>query len=232
MEYSLVIPCFNEKENIPHLLKRCSELLLLEKIEIIIVDNGSNDGSGRLLSELLTSYPEIKSLRIDKNIGYGNGIYLGLKSASGRFVGWTHADLQTDPLDFLKAIRCIERSSSIDIFVKGRRLGRPIMDKVFTIGMSMFESIYLKELLWDINAQPTIVSKLFIDSMKDPPKDFSFDLFAYFIAKKMKLEIVRFPVNFPKRQHGISSWNTGFRQRLKFILRTIKYSKAMKDEWK
>ena len=90
--------------------------------------------------------------------------------------------------------------------------------------MSIFETILLGKRLSDINAQPTMFSRKFFETWENPPNDFSLDLFAYYFAKKNKLTVVRFPVFFGKRLHGISHWNIDFRSKLKFINRTIKYS--------
>lgn len=158
-----------------------------------------------------------------KNEGYGNGILAGLDVARGEILGWTHADLQTDPSDVLLGLDFFKKHGN-DVFCKGRRYGRPKLDIFFTFGMSIFVSILMKKKLWDINAQPTMFSKIFFRSWHEPPKDFSLDLFAYYMAKKMKLRVYRFPVFFGNRAFGKSNWNTGLKSRINFTLRTMSYS--------
>ena len=80
------------------------------------------------------------------------------------------------------------------LFLKGRRYGRSFFDLIFTFGMSVFETLLLQKLMWDINAQPTIFHKSFFQIWQNPPNDFSLDLYVYFMAKKSKLVIKRFPV--------------------------------------
>ena len=71
----------------------------------------------------------------------------------------------------------------------------------------------------------------FFDKIKNNcPKDFSLDLYLLYIANKKKLNIIRFDVNFPKRIFGSSNWNKGFVSKLKFIKRTIEFSKKLKKE--
>ena len=70
------------------------------------------------------------------------------------------------------------------------------LDNVFTFGMSVFETLYLGVRLWDINAQPNIFHRSFYESWQTPPHDFSLDLFAYYMAKQKRLDLVRFPVRF------------------------------------
>ena len=95
--------------------------------------------------------------------------------------------------------------------------------------MSIFETLFLKVKLWDINAQPNLFHNSFFDLIKDNcPHDFSFDLYMLYMAKKSDMEIVRFEVLFPKRIHGESSWNTGLNSKIKFIIRTLKFSIKLK----
>ena len=68
-----------------------------------------------------------------ENKGYGNGIKQGLKIAEGKFIGYTHADLQTDPKDVIKAFDIIKLNNcNENIFIKGNRKGRPFFDQFFT----------------------------------------------------------------------------------------------------
>lgn len=227
MNYSLVIPCYNEAANLPLLLERCKTLSDHQNTEIILVDNGSNDSSSQVLGELLPSYPNCKSIRVEKNHGYGFGILAGLKVAKGDILGWTHADMQTDPKDLLQAIQIFEANGH-HLYVKGKRIGRPLADVVFTIGMSIFETILLHTRLWDINAQPNLFPRSFFESWENPPHDFALDLYAYFLARHQRLPIHRFPVKFGERAHGISHWNVNWAAKVKFIRRTIDFSFELK----
>ncbi len=71
----------------------------------------------------------------------------GLKHATGDYIGWTHADLQTDPKDVVRGFELINDENT---FVKGSRRGRRFGDNIFTIGMAIFETILLKTFLWEI----------------------------------------------------------------------------------
>ncbi len=228
MKLSIVIPCYNESKNIPLIFSRFSEVIKRNDIEVIFVDNGSSDDSDAVLKQLLPNYRFAKSVKVEVNQGYGFGILTGLEAASGDYIGWTHADMQTDPYDVIRALEIIEKSPNKNIYVKGNRRKRPFMDQFFTIGMSFYESVYLGEKLWDINAQPNIFPKDFYSSWSKPPHDFSLDLFALYMAQKSDLKIKRFDVFFPERMHGSSSWNTGFEAKKKFIKRTLEFSKKLK----
>ncbi len=232
MKFSIIIPCYNESKNIPLILEKFSKIINRPDIEVLFVNNGSQDNSKEVLNQLIPKHNFSKAITIDKNIGYGNGIISGLSEAKGEFLAYTHADLQTDPADLLKAFSIIgESTDPAKCFVKGNRKGRPFFDQFFTTGMSFFESIYLGKWLWDINAQPNVFHRNFFDQIKNRcPTDFSLDLFFLYMAKKNKLEIKRFNVEFPKRIHGTSSWNDGISSKWKFIKRTLEYSFKLKNE--
>ena len=227
MKFSLIIPCYNEVDNLPLLLEKCKAITIKKSCEVLLVDNGSTDQTDAVLKKLLPSYPGCRTVRIEQNIGYGFGIITGLSLAKGDILGWTHADLQTDPEDILKGLVLFDKYSE-NIFVKGKRYGRPIADIFFTIGMSIFETLLLKKQMWDINAQPTLFSKKFFESWKSPLDDFSIDLYAYYMAKTQGLKVYRFPVKFPERMHGMSSWNINWRAKFKFIRRTVLFSLILK----
>ena len=230
MKLSVVIPCFNESANLESLLSRCHEVGQNKDIEFIIVDNGSNDNTGEILGNLLPLYSSVKSIRLEVNRGYGFGIISGLRQASGQILSWTHADLQTDPMDAVIGLQLFVEYGQ-GIFVKGRRYGRPFSDIAFTAGMSIFETVLLRQRMWDINAQPTMFTRVFFESWQDPPDDFSIDLYAYAMAARQGLVIKRFPVRFGKRKHGISTWNVDWSSKFKFISRTIRYSLALGRRW-
>lgn len=229
MLLSLIIPCYNEEANLPLLLERCKKLAVRSDIEVVLVDNGSTDNTAEVLKNLLPQYPGCRSIRVENNQGYGFGIVAGLKAAKGELLAWTHADMQTDPQDALLGLELFAKHGD-QIFVKGRRYGRPFMDIVFTVGMSVFETVLLRRPMWDINAQPTMFSRNFFESWATPPDDFSLDLFAYFYAQKDSLKICRFPVKFGERAYGVSHWNVNWAAKRKFIRRTMDFSLQLKKK--
>ena len=226
MKTSLIIPCYNEAKNLPLLISRCQEFVEdLKNIEIVIVDNGSIDNTSSILKILIANLSYIKVVRIENNQGYGHGILTGLNAATGDILSWTHADMQTDPADLLKGMKLFEATAHPEqLFVKGKRRNRPIADALFTIGMALFETLLLRKVMWDINAQPTMFHRNFFSSWNNPPDDFLLDLYAYYMAKNEGLVIQRFPVLFGDRAHGISHWNVSFASKYKFIKRTLSYS--------
>ena len=232
---SIVIPCFNEAENIVFLHKKLNQIIPndLYNIELIIVDGCSTDNTAVILNrEFEDLNKSIFSLVLMKSrLGYGNDIMEGLKRARYDNLCWTHADLQTDPQDVIKGLEILNASKAKNKIIKGKRKSRPILDVFFTSGMQFIVFLILKVNLNDINAQPKIFSREFYDNFlkKGAPKDFSLDLFALYQAKKNDFEILSFQVEFKKRVHGLAKGGGGsLKNRWDLVRRTFKYIYQLK----
>jgi glycosyltransferase involved in cell wall biosynthesis len=223
---SLVMPCYDEARTLPLLIRRIEESFAGEdEAEVVLVDNGSTDDTPAIMASL-AGHRIIRTVRVEVNQGYGFGILAGLRAARGRFLGWTHADLQTDPADARRALALIREAGAAEsLYVKGRRFGRPFADVLFTVGMSAFESVLLRTPLWDINGQPNVVSRPFYEDVcADAPHDFSLDLYFYHAARRRGARLIRFPVRFGERAHGVSHWNVDWAAKRRFIARTVAFS--------
>jgi len=97
--FSLVIPAYNEQENIPTLLHRVGASLhqIGKPFEVIIVDDGSTDTTPQLLAEGMKTYPWLRVLRMKKNGGQSAAFEAGFAAARGEVIGTIDADLQNDP---------------------------------------------------------------------------------------------------------------------------------------
>ena len=192
--------------------------------ELILVNNASTDHSARVFRQLLPRY--FFACFVEEPVpGYGRAIITGLKAARGDVLSWTHADLQTEPLDVIRAFRLfLQQPDSDRVIVKGKRVGRKLGPWLFTFGMSLIASMALSGKYFDINAQPKMFSRRFFErEMDSPPEDFSLDLYLLAIAKRKHCSIRTFPVVFGKRLHGQSKWAFSFRSVSKTIFRSVKY---------
>ena len=229
---SLVIPCYNEGENLERLVTRCEEVFSERKIEVILVDNGSIDQTSEEIEKLTADSKVCRSIRVNVNQGYGYGIQVGLTQAKGDYLGWTHADLQTDPIDVLLALNILQnQTQDQNFFIKGKRINRPFFDTAFAWGMAVFETLTLGIFLWDINAQPNILPRKFYEGLNYLPYDFSIDLFVYAAAVKKNIPIKRVPVSFPPRKAGVGS-NDSIKKKIKLSIKAIKFSLKIKEKLK
>jgi glycosyltransferase involved in cell wall biosynthesis len=106
LDLSIVVPIYNEEENIPHLLQRLRTSLerLNLRYEIIAVDDGSRDDGAAVLKRYAASSPELKIVRLRRNSGQTAAIMAGLDRAAGEIIVTIDADLQNDPDDINKLV--------------------------------------------------------------------------------------------------------------------------------
>lgn len=223
-ELSIVLPCYNESAGLEALLARFEASGKDAPFELILVDNGSTDSTPRVLQELLPKFPFARSIRVEKNQGYGHGILSGLHAAKAEVLAWSHADLQTDPADIFRAWQVYRQSANPSrTLVKGRRRGRAWREKVVSLGMQTVATLLLRTRLEEINAQPKLFRRELLAMMKNPPLDLNLDLFLLYTARQCGWQIVSIDVHFPPRQHGTSSWAATSRSRIRTIARSIRY---------
>ena len=96
---SVVIPCYNEEKTISVIVERIKAQKNL-LIEIIIIDDHSNDNTLNELSKIAHIYPDIKIVRHEKNMGKGSALKSGIKLATGNIILIQDADLEYDPNDY------------------------------------------------------------------------------------------------------------------------------------
>jgi glycosyltransferase involved in cell wall biosynthesis len=127
---SVFFPCYNEQDNILQTANRATEVLkgIGADYEIILVDDGSRDDTGRIADELAAGDGRIRAVHHQKNQGYGAALQSGFRAAKKKYVFFTDGDGQFDTGEMPAFIPLMER---YDI-VCGYRLNRqdPIMRKI------------------------------------------------------------------------------------------------------
>ena len=98
-EYSVVIPVLNERETLPELARRLEPILLAldGACEVVLVDDGSTDGSFEIMRSLHEADPRFVVVRLSRNFGHQVAITAGLEHATGNAVIIMDADLQDPP---------------------------------------------------------------------------------------------------------------------------------------
>lgn len=101
LDVSVIVPIYNEEESLPHLYGRLKEVLdgLGRTYELILVDDGSRDGSLAILRELAARDPLVRVISFRRNFGQTAALDAGFKHARGDVLIPMDADLQNDPID-------------------------------------------------------------------------------------------------------------------------------------
>jgi dolichol-phosphate mannosyltransferase len=107
---SLVIPAYNEQENIPTLLQRVEGAMhqTAKPFEVIIVDDGSTDQTPAMLKDGLSRLPWLRVVRMAKNGGQSAAFEAGFRAARGKIIATIDADLQNDPEEIPRLLPMIE----------------------------------------------------------------------------------------------------------------------------
>lgn len=113
-DLSLVVPVYNERENLAPLLAEISAALDGgdRSYEVVAVDDGSTDGSLEALKALKRDYPQLHIIAFAKNAGQTAAFAAGFRAARGRVVVTLDADLQNDPADVPRVVEALERSGA------------------------------------------------------------------------------------------------------------------------
>ncbi|MFY9227020.1 MAG: glycosyltransferase family 2 protein [Blastocatellia bacterium] len=123
IDISIIVPVFNEEENLPELYRRLTDTLtnLVKKYEIIFIDDGSSDDSLKKLCEFQKQDPTVTVIKLARNFGQHPAIVAGLHRVKGKGIVLIDADLQNPPEEIATLYQTF--LTGIDV-VYGIRAGR------------------------------------------------------------------------------------------------------------
>lgn len=135
---SIIIPTYNEKENLPELVKEIFSVLKKEEYtpEIVVVDDNSPDGTGQIAEELSKKYP-IKVIKRPEKQGLSSAVIDGIKATDNEIIGVMDSDLSHDPAIMPKILDAIVRQKNQLVigsrYVKGGRIENwPIIRRIIS----------------------------------------------------------------------------------------------------
>jgi dolichol-phosphate mannosyltransferase len=110
IEISVVVPVYNEEGNLPLLIPKLVEVFedFARSYEMIFVDDGSSDGSRRILKEMASQYPSLRIFCFKENCGLSAALVAGMRGARGEKIVTLDSDLQNDPADIPRLLEYLD----------------------------------------------------------------------------------------------------------------------------
>jgi len=106
---SIVVPLYREEENVPLLVAEVAEKLHGHDYELILVDDGSDDGTVEAAKKARQSDARVVLIQLRRNFGQTAAMSAGFERAQGKYIVYMDGDLQTDPADILKLLARLHR---------------------------------------------------------------------------------------------------------------------------
>lgn len=221
--FSLVIPTYNEKENLPYLIARLTKTLELVgyKFEIIIVDDDSPDETWKLATEMALKEPRLRVIRRQGKRGLATAVVTGWKKARGQILGVMDGDLQHSPEvlpDLLKAI--VEMPGDIAVasrYAPGAKVEQwGFLRKIASRGAGLLARLALPgtlSKLWDPTSGYFVIRRSVIENIDLCPRGFK--ILIEVLARGRYKKVVEVPYLFGARNEGKSKLRT--RQYIEFL---------------
>jgi glycosyltransferase involved in cell wall biosynthesis len=203
MNLSIIIPVYNEAENVREIIKRVQATKLPK--EIVVVDDGSMDGTREIL-EKLNGKRKVRVILHEKNQGKGAAVVTGMKSARGDVLLIQDADLEYDPRDYPALLQPIKEGLA-DVVYGSRFLGAPHRVTMFwhlvaNRLLTTLTNILYNTILTDMETGYKVFRREVIEGMTIKAKSFNFE--PEFTAKVLKrnYRIFEVPISFNPRDYS------------------------------
>ena len=216
MKLSIVIPVYNEKDTLGKVVELVKAVDGIDK-EIIIVDDGSTDGSVDVIKSIGEKYPDIKTVIKGENRGKGHTLKVGFKESTGDYVIIQDADLEYDPQDYKKLLRALEEDK-VDVVYGSRFSGN--YEKMSTLHyfgnklLTLLTNLFYGVMLTDMETCYKLIPGDFVRNLK--LKSDRFDFEPEITAKILKsgLKIREVPISYSGRAFNEGkkiTWRDGFK---------------------
>ncbi len=204
LDLSLVCAVYNEGDSLRQLLSQLDEVFsdLEVSYELILVDDGSSDGSLALLKESLATTAHLRVVELYKNSGQVAALGAGMSVARGRFVVMMDGDLQHDPADVARLVARARAGHDLVATYRERRLDSRARRLVTWVGNRI--NRYLTGVpVRDFGSAFRLIDATLIDLMRDRRGHVHYNTPKLYVGARCPVEI---PITQHRRPHGVSKW--------------------------
>lgn len=215
---SIITPTYNEKENLQILVDKLFADMKDYDIELIIVDDNSPDGTGKIADEISKTNDNVKVIHRPRKMGLGSAFVDGVKAASGNIFLLMDSDLSHDSKDFPKLLEKL--SEGYDMVIGSKYvLGGKTQDKPSRLAASRIFCLLTSFVLWmnirDSASGLFAIRREAMNKIKLKPIGFKVMIETAFKAKKSGAKITEVPITFHKRKFGRQKG--GFKEAFRFM---------------
>jgi dolichol-phosphate mannosyltransferase len=214
----VIIPTYNEKENVERMIRKVFSLA--QPFHILIVDDGSPDGTGTIVKQLMQEFPDKLFIEERKGkLGLGTAYIHGFKWAlakSYEYIFEMDCDFSHNPDDLIRLREACLKGADVAIgsrYVKGGHIENWPKDRVL---MSYYASVYVRMVLWLPVQDTTAGFKCYrrkvleaIDFSNIKFIGYAFQIEMKYTAYKLGFKVVEVPITFIDRTEGVSKMSTG-----------------------
>ncbi len=223
MKLDVVIPTYNERETIEEILRRVQATGLVNRL--IVVDDGSTDGTRELLAQL-NGAEAIQVILHERNQGKGAAVRSGIQAANGDVILIQDADLEYDPRDYPELLRPIQEGLA-DVVYGSRFLGGPRRPAMFwhmiaNKMLTLMTNVIYDTILTDMETGYKVFRREVLEGMKLRANRFDFE--PEFTAKilKRRVRIFEVPITFNPRDYSEGK-KIGLRDAFEAVWALLKY---------
>lgn len=200
---SIILPTYNEKDNLPVLIEKINDACRKSgiKYEIIVVDDNSPDGTGRLADSLSRHNSRIKVIHRRGKLGLGSAVMDGARTSRGEYICIMDADLQHDPEDIPKLYSAVKHSNIVigSRYVKGGRNELGTIRTAISLGASLLARLILGISVKDPESGFAVIKKSVFENAGLNPRGFKINLELMYKSGEKVKEV---PITLKKRIHG------------------------------
>jgi glycosyltransferase involved in cell wall biosynthesis len=224
VKLSVVIPVYNERDTIAEILRRVERVGLA--YEIVVVDDGSSDGTREVLQRLAGRRPRLRLILHERNRGKGAAVRTGIAAARGDLILIQDADLEYDPRDYRALLQPIKEGKA-DVVFGSRFLGaarRPTMfwHMVANKLLTLLTNVLYNSILSDMETGYKLFRREVIQSIPLRARRFEFEPEITAKLLKRRVRIFEVPISFNPREYSEGK-KIGLRDAFEAVWALIKY---------